>query len=422
MRRINTYLHSFRFKIVFSAILFLIPAIILPTMWVSRIHTQELMALDEKQTAASFEIAKTNLQSLLTDASNAVNVVQTSKAVDDYLLGEFSSVADKALAKRDFDSAIESVLLMYPYITDILFLKEDNTLVGSSLEWHYTDEPSDHPLLQAENFKASLNSSKLQWFDSFDIHYLTQALNAVHDSIHYPSGHRICGIGRLRYTYSGNALDRNIIVLIAINELDVRQRFAHLISGEGDLSILSKNGKYISSADEALLDTYADFFHLIPQESDFGSFSHETENNGETRIIYSRMDSTDWLLIRSVPVSSYSVSERRLMMITLEIGLIVLTIISVLYAVWAKRLCRPLDKMTKALLAVSEGDLEMRLPVDPSAPVEIRLMTEQMNAMLESLNELILLNEANEQRKYILEMRSLQSQITPHFLFNTLTS
>lgn len=422
MHKIKVHLQSFRFKIVFSAILFLIPAIILPTLWVAQIHTRALMDMDESQTVSSFEIAHINLQSLLADASNAVNVLQTSKAVEDYLVGRFLTSSDKALAKRDFDSAIESVLRMYPYITDILFLKEDGMLVGSSLSWHYTSESTNHPLFQADTYLNSINSTTLQWFDAFNIRYLTQAAAEPSENIYQPTGHRICGLSRLRYTYSGSALSQNVVVLIAVDELAVRQRFSLLFPSEGDLSILNAKGKYISSADESLLDTYAEFFHQIPEDSDFGSFSFQPMNEPDSLIIYSRMPSTNWLLIRRIPLASYRNFQTRLMNLTLTIGMFSLIIISILYVIWVKHLCRPIDEMTKAVIAVRDGDLEMRLPTDPSAPVEIRLMTDQMNAMLESLNELILRNEEIEQRKHILEMRSLQAQITPHFMFNTLTS
>ena len=78
-------------------------------------------------------------------------------------------------------------------------------------------------------------------------------------------------------------------------------------------------------------------------------------------------------------------------------------------------------RVTDSLTRVQDGDLALRLP-EESGTAEIRLLETQFNRMLDSLNELLVQREADERAKLSLEMRSLQTQITPHFIYNTITS
>lgn len=418
MFRLKIASKSFRFKLVCSAVLFLVPAIILPTLLIAHLHTGELMRRDEAQSELLFETAEDNLRFLFSDAIDAVNFIQTNQAVEDYVLGHFSDAAQKAIAKREFDEALEIVLRMYSYITDILFIREDGTIVGYSLRWHYSDENgSAYPFMQDENFQVYENSVLPVWFAMKSDNLLSRDIHMLN----LPSEYRICEMNRLIYSYSGSAVSHNIIVLIAISEQDVRNRFSYLSNGAGDLLIVDSNGMVLSASDPSCLGQQMSFFPLVGNEK-FGSFTYTDNSEEQYHIIYARMDNPHWTLIRRIPNSVYNATAIQLWRNTLIIGLISLIGICILYAIWVRRLCRPLDRMTRALIAVRDGDLEMRLPDDPSAPMEIQLMAEQMNEMLASINDLLMRNEIAEQRKYLMEMRSLQAQITPHFLFNTITS
>ena len=81
---------------------------------------------------------------------------------------------------------------------------------------------------------------------------------------------------------------------------------------------------------------------------------------------------------------------------------------------------RPLGRLTAAMREVSAGDLEARAEV--ASRDEIGVLAGEFNQMLGKIEELIgqLLEE--EQRKKDAELESLQYQITPHFMYNTLNA
>ena len=93
-----------------------------------------------------------------------------------------------------------------------------------------------------------------------------------------------------------------------------------------------------------------------------------------------------------------------------------------LTALWSRSICRPLEDLAEVMRRVRDGELNRRVVSREHDAEEVRLVAEQTNQMLASINDLIARNEKNERAKHRLEMRTLQAQITPHFLFNTLTS
>ena len=67
---------------------------------------------------------------------------------------------------------------------------------------------------------------------------------------------------------------------------------------------------------------------------------------------------------------------------------------------------------------LADGDMDARAP-EMQTP-ELQPLTESMNAMAEQLNALIVQNKIEQENLKKSELRTLQAQISPHFLYNTL--
>ncbi|WP_338216769.1 sensor histidine kinase [Companilactobacillus muriivasis] len=78
-----------------------------------------------------------------------------------------------------------------------------------------------------------------------------------------------------------------------------------------------------------------------------------------------------------------------------------------------------LESMTKAMEKVSSGDLKTRIPV-PSEEGELNTLATGINDMLDAIDQYVLQIYQLELAQKDANMKALQSQINPHFLYNTL--
>src|SRR5690606_10880373 len=110
------------------------------------------------------------------------------------------------------------------------------------------------------------------------------------------------------------------------------------------------------------------------------------------------------------PVNTY----RNLLWLLSFIALVII----VIYSYWIYRLIhRPLQSLVKAFRKVEQRQLS---PIDlPNTNDEFRYLFERFNLMVGNLNELIHQVYEQQLRAQSSELKQLQSQINPHFLYNT---
>lgn len=77
-----------------------------------------------------------------------------------------------------------------------------------------------------------------------------------------------------------------------------------------------------------------------------------------------------------------------------------------------------IDQLVEAFAAVKDGNLDMHLTINTNN--EFKIISESYNLMLSSLKELMQTNHEKARATVISEIKQLESQFNPHFLFNTL--
>ena len=81
---------------------------------------------------------------------------------------------------------------------------------------------------------------------------------------------------------------------------------------------------------------------------------------------------------------------------------------------------RTIDELVAAFHDVEDGILENR--VDIRENIEFQTIGEAYNKMLDDIKRLIAENEKETKAKYISELKQLEMQFNPHFLYNTLAT
>ncbi|OKP98911.1 sensor histidine kinase [Paenibacillus sp. P46E] len=136
--------------------------------------------------------------------------------------------------------------------------------------------------------------------------------------------------------------------------------------------------------------------------------------------VYTVSKKTGWTTLVSIPLarilSPVEKTRNTLILTTLAIiafALFVATIIS-------HALTKPLKSMVRLMKQVQHGNLEVWL--HPKYNDEIGMLGSHFNRMIVRVKDLLQEVSLTEKRKQKADMRALQNQINPHFIYNTLES
>ena len=79
---------------------------------------------------------------------------------------------------------------------------------------------------------------------------------------------------------------------------------------------------------------------------------------------------------------------------------------------------KPIEKLEEVMAVLADGTLDAR--IKDTEVVELRNLTKQVNTMADRLEAMMKKSEQDAKRLRKAELRTLQAQINPHFLYNTL--
>ena len=200
---------------------------------------------------------------------------------------------------------------------------------------------------------------------------------------------------------------------------------------EKTVIVCDRSGLVISSNDRSMVGSNVkgrEFFAENPGDTEELS---EYIEAGARRVIYEPLPSDravpQWMVITLVPVDNILQESRNLRNIGMLVCALCLLISCVIFVFFLDKIIKRVKALANRMKDVEGGNFVI-LDCKPSND-EIGLMTQRFNKMVESLKQLIFENyEARLQVKDIAikkkeaELYALQSQINPHFLFNTLES
>lgn len=145
--------------------------------------------------------------------------------------------------------------------------------------------------------------------------------------------------------------------------------------------------------------------------------------NGDSARLYtiSRSDTTGWTVVSCSYISELLRKSEEAQKIYMLMAVLLVAIALLISSFMAKSITQPILKLQSSMALIQEGDFRAG-NVEVESRNEIGSLTETFNVMTLRIQELMEQNINEQKAKRKSEMKALQSQINPHFLYNTLDS
>jgi Predicted signal transduction protein with a C-terminal ATPase domain len=145
------------------------------------------------------------------------------------------------------------------------------------------------------------------------------------------------------------------------------------------------------------------------------------KSDGQTLMLSVRpLEGRGWVMVVASPLSRYSLDFRHLRNILLIVAGLAL-IVAVLFAILLSHgILRQFHTLIRSMRKAGEGQLNVKVPVSNSPDIGVVAVT--FNTMVEKIDQLLKDSVKKEEEKTAAELKALQAQIQPHFIYNTLNS
>lgn len=348
-----------------------------------------------------------SLDYFVKDIEQLTMYIYSSRDIQDVL----SKPADRPLAEKHRDKqrvgeVLDTFLGFKNWDISIYLLGEngDRYFTGDLLPGAYDDYNASWGLFR----KMRLAGGNVVW----DTHYSMKKTDDFGI---------VLSSGRLLKRIDTNAPLGYLVVDMMENALADKYKKAHLQPG-GQMLLLDRNGYIISSTPSKhkvgtkLEEPFVD--RVLAGGKGF--FEQAGEGTPPVMVVYDTSEVTGFKLVNVLPVAALtreSSSIRNLTLLVIAVGAAVSCVLAYLLSV---NITHPLRKLKSLMRTVETGNLDVAFPTKYKD--EVGQLGRSFNAMVQRIKQLI---EEVYKKQLMLqeaEIRAIQAQFNPHFLYNALDS
>lgn len=190
------------------------------------------------------------------------------------------------------------------------------------------------------------------------------------------------------------------------------------ITSEGLVYLMSENGRMITSSNSSILQKMQKKGILLNYGAEL-FMEKKKEGQKEYYITRQNVDGASWQMILIIPENEYEDQYRFLWLsAALMLGSMIAVIVLMSYLLSGYYVGR-LKKLNVEMTGLESGNLNANLPITTEEE-EIEEIYHNFNGMVQEVQRLMQEHYQLDKEVKMTEVRALQAQINPHFLYNTL--
>ena len=209
------------------------------------------------------------------------------------------------------------------------------------------------------------------------------------------------------------------ILLIHLNYTGLKLLLDGVTLGnEGYIYLIDGNGEIIYHPRAQLIDSGLEHENNRAVSEYRDGIYQETFHGEERVITVKSVGYTGWKLIGVAPRQTVSLNSLKTQLLVVFVASFILFLMSLVNSYISSRITTPIRKLELSVNEIEKGNLNAK--VDAEGSYEIRHLGQSVQNMAKQIQVLMadIVSEHEKKRKQ--EFDTLQSQINPHFLYNTL--
>lgn len=349
-----------------------------------------------------------NVDSYITYMDNIASVI--AKSQDAYQL-LYQTIGEDAAAKeghiKRLQEQFNTILKSRDDIRNIGLVQKDGVILLNSG-------------YQAIN--PDLDLSTQEWYTSAVDNYNQYSLTSSHVQ-HVIKGQRpwVITLSREVHNFYGTGNSDGVVFIdlnySAISELCDKNS----IGDKGYVFILDQYGNIVYHPSQQQLYNELQTENIdIVMNADTDTVVTGTGDD-EKIYTFSRSETTGWTVVGCMNMAELLKDSREANQIYMLTAIVLVVIAMLLSSFISKSITLPIQKLRNSMERVQEGDFKAA-DIEIPSENEIGSLTTSFNVMTHKIEDLMAQNVHEQELKRKSELKALQSQINPHFLYNTLDS
>ncbi len=397
--------HSIRSSIIFSFAVLIVSALFI--FLLSSLHYTQNTVLENSTEYTSQLIGQVNndIDSYINYMENICFIAASNSEVLNFLL-----VDDGKGKEPDWNALTERVAVLFRTISDT---REDITNIGLLAD-------NGHYVLNrgGDEKNPYVKPEELSWYQAAVEAGGASVLSSSHvQNVIYNSYDWVVTLSRqIRGTQDTNS---GGVFFVDLNYDSINSLCENINLGEkGYVFVLDQDGSVIYHPQQQLLYSRLKEERIEEvMEKDTGSFVTEDE------YLYtiSRSDYTGWTVVGVAYVPELMKNSGETKTLYLMIALVLFMIALGLAFFVSGAITRPVKALEKSMKEVEKGNFAHAL-LEVQEENEIGRLARSFNLMTEEIQKLMEQSAREQQAKRMNELKALQNQMNPHFLYNTLDS
>lgn len=414
------YFKSIQSAIFLAVSVLVLSAVIVVTAVSLRYTRNSISENSEVYTQTIIRQMNQNIDSYINYMENIASVISDSEDVQKFLFADSGQEEHRKRLLEQFSTILDGrddiknlgVLCLESSSGKAAaqgVLQNENTEVRALINYGYQKVNPDLDIAQLDWYKEAVEGTS------------NSILTSSHVQ-HVVNGERpwVITLSRGIHNITGSGAKEGVFFIdlnySAISELCDQ----NTIGEKGYVFILDQNGSIVYHPQQQQL-----YNELQTENIDLvmNTDSDTVATGGDNGKLYaiSRSEKTGWTVVGCMNTQELFNDSTQAQSIYMVTAVVLVIIALLLSSFIARNITLPIQRLGASMAKVQEGDFS-EVDVEVLSKNEIGSLTKSFNVMTHRIQDLMEQNVHEQEQKRKSELKALQSQINPHFLYNTLDS